>query len=103
MPETQMSEPRDIRLRRLTMRSMRRGIREMDILLMRYVHARLTGLSDAELDVYDALLDENDQDLYQWVSGQSAPPAQFGALIDDIASVPGTGPGAGPEMGLDTA
>ena len=54
MPET---ETREIRLRRLTMRSMRRGIREMDILLMRYVRARLDGLSDAELDVYDALLE----------------------------------------------
>ncbi|WP_324753571.1 succinate dehydrogenase assembly factor 2 [Roseovarius sp. Pro17] len=85
-----MTEPRDIRLRRLTMRSMRRGIREMDIILMRYSRARLEGLSDAELDVYDALLDENDQDLYQWVSGQIAPPAQYGAMIDDIAAVPDT-------------
>ncbi|SEK50864.1 succinate dehydrogenase assembly factor 2 [Roseovarius nanhaiticus] len=85
-----VDEPRDIRLRRLTMRSMRRGIREMDILLMRFARARLDALSDAELDVYDALLEENDQDLYQWVSGQVAPPAQYGALIEDIASVPDT-------------
>ncbi|MFD0858879.1 succinate dehydrogenase assembly factor 2 [Roseovarius aquimarinus] len=84
-----MTETREIRLRRLTMRSMRRGIREMDILLMRYVKARLDTLSDAELDVYDALLEENDQDLYQWVSGQVAPPARYGALIEDIASAPG--------------
>lgn len=84
------NEPRDIRLRRLTMRSMRRGIREMDILLMRFVRARLDQLSQAELDVYDALLEENDQDLYQWVSGQVAPPERYGALIDDIASVPDT-------------
>ncbi|MEI4263658.1 succinate dehydrogenase assembly factor 2 [Roseovarius sp. D0-M9] len=90
MPAAPVSEPRDIRLRRLTMRSMRRGIREMDILMMRFVRARLHDLSDAELDVYDALLEENDQDLYQWVSGQVAPPAQYGALIDDIAALPDT-------------
>ncbi|MFX0542553.1 succinate dehydrogenase assembly factor 2 [Roseovarius sp. S4756] len=85
-----MPETREIRLRRLTMRSMRRGIREMDILLMRYSRARLEGLSDDQLDLYDALLEENDQDLYQWVSGQVAPPAQYGVMIEDIASVPDT-------------
>lgn len=83
-----LDETRDIRLRRLTMRSMRRGIREMDILLMRYVRARLDALGEAELDVYDALLEENDQDLYQWVSGQVAPPARYATMIRDIASAP---------------
>ncbi|WP_138935131.1 succinate dehydrogenase assembly factor 2 [Roseovarius arcticus] len=85
-----MSESRDIRLRRLTMRSMRRGIREMDIILMRYSRARLDGLTDAQLDIYDALLDENDQDIYQWVSGQVAAPGQYRAIIEDISAVPDT-------------
>ncbi len=85
-----MPELRDIRMRRLTMRSMRRGIREMDILMSRYAAARLEGLSDSELDLYDALLEENDQDLYQWVSGQVAAPERYSAMIDDIAKVPDT-------------
>lgn len=72
------------------MRSMRRGIREMDILLMRYARARLDGLPDDALDLYDDLLEENDQDLYQWVSGQIAPPPRYAALIGDIAAVPDT-------------
>jgi antitoxin CptB len=85
-----MSESRDIRLRRLTMRSMRRGIREMDIILMRYSRARLGDLSDEQLDIYDTLLDENDQDIYQWVSGQIASPDKYSAMISDIAAVPDT-------------
>ncbi|WP_113913245.1 succinate dehydrogenase assembly factor 2 [Roseovarius dicentrarchi] len=85
-----MPEPRDTRLRRLTMRSMRRGIREMDILMSRYAAARLDGLSDADLDIYDALLEENDQDLYQWVSGQVPAPEQYRAMIGDIAATPDT-------------
>ncbi|PVA11115.1 succinate dehydrogenase assembly factor 2 [Pelagivirga sediminicola] len=85
-----MPEPRDIRLRRLTMRSMRRGIREMDIILSRFAHARLDRLSAAELDIYDALLEENDQDLYQWVSGQTAPPERYQAMIHQIAKLPDT-------------
>jgi antitoxin CptB len=85
-----MKETREVRLRRLTMRSMRRGIREMDILMTRFARARLDGLSDAQLDTYDDLLEENDQDLYQWVSGQVTPPKRYGAMIGDIASVPDT-------------
>ncbi|HEY9040017.1 MAG TPA: succinate dehydrogenase assembly factor 2 [Roseovarius sp.] len=85
-----MPELRDTRLRRLTMRSMRRGIREMDILMSRYAAARLEGLSDTDLDIYDALLEENDQDLYQWVSGQVAAPDHYRAMIDDIAKAPDT-------------
>ncbi len=72
------------------MRSMRRGIREMDIILMRYSRARLDGLTDAQLDIYDALLDENDQDIYQWISGQVAAPSRYSAMVDDIAAVPDT-------------
>ncbi|SDI68511.1 succinate dehydrogenase assembly factor 2 [Lutimaribacter saemankumensis] len=85
-----MTEPRDIRLKRLRMRSMRRGIKEMDMILIRYSGSRLDALGPDELDVYDALLSENDQDLYQWVSGQAAPPDRFSALVEDIRQVIGT-------------
>ena len=78
-------ETRDIRLKRLYMRSIRRGIKEMDIILGRYADTRLADLDEASLDTYDALLSENDQDLYQWVTGQTAPPAALAPLIEDIA------------------
>jgi len=76
-----MSEPHDVRLKRLAMRSMRRGIKEMDLILMRFADLRLAAMTPAELDAYEALLDENDQDLYQWVSGQVAAPAPLAAMI----------------------
>ncbi|MEM6577703.1 MAG: succinate dehydrogenase assembly factor 2 [Pseudomonadota bacterium] len=79
------AEPHDIRLKRLKMRSMRRGIKEMDLLLMAYAEHRLASLSEAELDTYEALLDENDQDLYAWVSGKDAPPARLSDMLDDVA------------------
>ena len=81
------SEPRETRLKRLAMRSMRRGTKEMDILMMRFAEARLATLSDAELDAYDALLSENDQDLYTWVSGQVAPPDVHKPMIRMIKTV----------------
>ncbi|QQA44070.1 succinate dehydrogenase assembly factor 2 [Pelagovum pacificum] len=78
-----MSETRDTRLRRLGMRSMRRGMKEMDLILMGFT-PMLATMSDEELDAYESLLDENDQDLYAWIAGQSAPPAEHGEMIDRI-------------------
>ena len=56
---------------------MRRGIKEMDLILSAYADRNLADMDAAGLDVFDALLHENDQDLYQWVTGQVQPPAQF--------------------------
>ena len=80
-----MSEIREHRLKRMKMRSMRRGINEMDIILSHFAETRLDDMDDAALDHYDALLNENDQDLYQWVSGQADAPAEFKDLIAEIA------------------
>ncbi|MEM7074798.1 MAG: succinate dehydrogenase assembly factor 2 [Pseudomonadota bacterium] len=82
-----MSEAPDIRLRRLRMRSMRRGIKEMDLLLMAYAEHRLPALTAAELDLYEQLLEENDQDLYAWVSGRDAAPSHLEVLIADVRAV----------------
>lgn len=80
-----MIEDRETRLRRLRMRSMRRGIKEMDLILSRFAADRLGAMSDAELTLYDALLAENDQELYQWVSGQAQAPDRYRELIAFIA------------------
>ncbi|MFO7759959.1 MAG: succinate dehydrogenase assembly factor 2 [Roseovarius sp.] len=69
------------------MRSMRRGIKEMDVILSRYAALRLADMDGSALDGYDALLEENDQDLYQWVTGQVDPPARHAGLVADIARI----------------
>ncbi len=84
-----MQETYENRLKRMQMRSMRRGIKEMDIILTRYADAHLDKMSDAELLEYDAMLSENDQDLYQWVSGQAAPKPEFAPLIGRIRQLLG--------------
>ncbi|MEO0381203.1 MAG: succinate dehydrogenase assembly factor 2 [Pseudomonadota bacterium] len=78
-------EPRAHRIKRLHMRSMRRGIKEMDLILSAYAGTHLDGMDDAQLDLYDALLNENDQDLIRWVTGQDVPPAELATLIGDIS------------------
>jgi len=80
-----MSESRETRLKRLQMRSMRRGIKEMDIILSSFANAQLASMDDSELDHYETLMEEADLDLYQWVSGQAPTPPQFLDLVTQIS------------------
>lgn len=64
---------RDVRLKRLKIRSWRRGTKEMDLLLGPFADGPLRDLDDAALDAYEAMLDENDNDLYLWASGGGEP------------------------------
>ena len=74
------------RIKRLHMRSMRRGMKEMDLIFIDYAKRKLAVMSEEEITLYDALLSENDQDIYQWVIGTQAPPARFAAMIADIVA-----------------
>lgn len=72
------------RLRRLSMRSWRRGMKEMDLILGRFADARLATLDARGLAAYETLLDENDQDLYLWVSGAVEIPALHKPIVTII-------------------
>ena len=65
----------DTRRRRLLFRSWHRGIREMDLIMGRFADAALPRMSEAELDQYEQLIDVPDPELYAWVSGELAVPA----------------------------
>lgn len=75
------SETREHRLKRVRMRSWRRGIKEMDIILGGFADERLDQLNAADLDAYEAMLNENDQDLYKWVSGALPMPPEHSAIL----------------------
>ena len=76
-----MSELHKHKIKRLKMRSMRRGIKEMDIILSHFSDQALKVMTGDELIVYDHLLEENDHDLYSWVTGAAAAPLEFSGLI----------------------
>lgn len=86
------------RLKRMQMRSWRRGMKEMDLILGRFADEALAGMDAEGLDQFDALLGEADQDLYQWVTGQRPAPARFSALISAIAVHAGKRGAAGPRF-----
>ena len=83
-------ETQDARLKRMRMRSWRRGTKEMDLVLGPFADARLESLSEADLLTYDAILNENDQDLYPWITarlGDTRPgPQELLPLLDRIAA-----------------
>ena len=74
----------EIKRKRLKMRSMRRGIKEMDLILKNFADVNLNSMSELELENFENLLLENDQDLYQWSTGQVDPKKEFIGLIQDI-------------------
>lgn len=84
MTETSVETP-EIRLKRLRLRSWRRGTKEMDLIFGKWFDAEGAVLSGAELDAYELLLEENDWDLYYWVTGAQPCPAEKTPLIDRIA------------------
>ena len=53
----------------------------MDLILGQFWDAKGDTLDDATLDLYEALLNENDQDLYLWCSGQAEAPGRFAPFI----------------------
>ncbi|NBE06204.1 FAD assembly factor SdhE [Paragemmobacter ruber] len=81
-----MTETSEARLKRMTMRSWRRGTKEMDLVLGPWADAHLAGLDEGRLAVYDRLLEENDQDLMAWILGQGQAPAPIAPLLAEIAA-----------------
>lgn len=71
-----MSETREQRCKRLMHRSRYRGVKESDLLFGRFAARHLGSLDDPQLDRYEALLDEPDQDVLAWVYGREPVPAR---------------------------
>ena len=84
-------EARTIRLKRLKVRSWRRGIREMDLLLGPYADGPLAELDAADLDAYEALLEVGDTELYAWVSGAQPADAAHAPALERIRAWHGIG------------
>jgi antitoxin CptB len=86
----------DVRLKMLSYRAWRRGIRETDLILGPFADAHLHALTPAQLDMFEALLEEADQDIYDWYKGMTAPDPFEGELL---AMIRAFDPAAGPVRG----
>ena len=62
------------RRKRLIFRCQHRGTKENDILLGGFVAVHINDLDDTGLDRFEALLDESDNEIYDWITGKEPPP-----------------------------
>jgi antitoxin CptB len=87
----------DSRRKRLLYRSRYRGFLESDILFRRFAESMLARLTAMQLDRYEALLKESDQDLYAWIIGQRPVPARHDhdvmALLRQVGGIDAQRPG----------
>lgn len=77
-----------VEFRRLRWRC-RRGMRELDQLMERYLFKAWPAASEAERGVFLRLLETEDDKLWRWFMGYDAPPDdELARIIEDIRALP---------------
>ena len=74
---TRTSAGLDVRRRRILFRAWHRGIREMDLVMGGFADAEIGELEEFELETFERLMEVQDTDLLQWVTGEKPVPAEF--------------------------
>lgn len=74
---TRTSAELDPRRRRTLFRAWHRGIREMDLIFGQFADTELATISAADLDEFEAILSEDDNDLFKWISGEKPLPERL--------------------------
>ena len=71
----------DTRLKRLKFRAWHRGFREADLILGPFADTYAHMLSPEQLDAFEALMEQADQDLYEWIVERTPTPPEFDGEI----------------------
>lgn len=75
----------DTRLKRLKFRAWHRGFREADLILGPFADTHGASLTAEQLDAFEALLEQPDQDLYEWIVERTpTPPEHDGEIMQMI-------------------
>jgi antitoxin CptB len=75
----------DARRKKLKLRAWRRGFREADLILGPFADRHVPTFSGAELDLFQALLDVPDHDLYGWILERAPTPPEFdGPMMNQL-------------------
>ena len=73
------------RLKKLIYQSNHRGTRELDFILGGFSQTLLVGLNAPDLDLYEAILNETDNDLTDWImKGIPCPYKKYASLLEEI-------------------
>jgi len=74
---TRTSADLDPRRRKILFRSWHRGMRENDLIMGGFADAHIAGLTDAELDEFERLIEVLDRDLLSWITGEAEVPPNY--------------------------
>ena len=58
----------------------------MDLVLGGFADECAGALNETMLDRLEALMEENDQDIYPWITGASEPPSEHQEIIKEISN-----------------
>ncbi|WP_137862172.1 MULTISPECIES: succinate dehydrogenase assembly factor 2 [unclassified Sphingomonas] len=79
---------REIRLKRLRFRAWHRGVKEADLLIGGFFDRHGAGWNNAEMDLFEALLEEQDVDIMAWAMGTAAVPERYvGTVITALKTL----------------
>jgi antitoxin CptB len=70
--------------KRLSIRSWRRGTKELDLILGQFSDKNLNELNMSELDLYEQFLSNDDYLIYNWLFNKEDSPILFKSLIKRI-------------------
>lgn len=71
----------ETRIGRIIFRAWRRGFREADLILGPFAEKHVRAMDEAELSAFEALLGQEDRDLYAWVTGTAEAPAALASPV----------------------
>jgi antitoxin CptB len=71
-------------IKNLIFQSSHRGMKELDLILGNFATTTLPYLNNSLQQDYALLLQQNDDDLWKWLSGQQLPPLPLENIIFEI-------------------
>lgn len=80
--------PRDLWLKRLTYRSWHRGCKETDLVLGSYCSQKLGAMDEAHLALFERFLDEDDADIWHWLTEKApCPTPEYAPLLAELKAL----------------
>ena len=70
--------------KKLSMRSWRRGTKELDLILGRFSHENIINFEMSELDLYEQFLSNDDHLIYNWLFEKEDSPRIFKRFVKQI-------------------
>ena len=77
----------DTRIKKFRYRSWHRGCKETDVIMGKFCDKYISTLNSSELDDFEELIDEEDVDIWAWLSKKEASPEKYNGFIKKMQSL----------------